>query len=74
MPSVFPKIRASGLIGSKKTWDRGAALTSRLQSFETELLAEPENLAGLRTINRELIAKGRSDGFTAAVVLGHRQH
>ena len=45
------------LIGSEKTWDRGAALTSRLQSFETELLAEADNLAGLRTINRELIAK-----------------
>src|ERR1019366_9832357 len=38
------------LIGSEKIWDRGAALTSRLQSFETELLAEPENLAGLRAI------------------------
>ena len=48
------------LIGSEKTWDRGAALTSRLQSFETELLAEPENLAGLRTINRELIAKAEA--------------
>jgi hypothetical protein len=44
------------LIGSAKIWDRGAALTSRLQSFETELLAEPENLAGLSAINRELIA------------------
>lgn len=28
------------LIGSKKIRERGAALTSRLQSFETELLAE----------------------------------
>ena len=28
------------LIGSEKIWDRGAALTSRLQSFETEMLAE----------------------------------
>ena len=28
------------LIGSEKVWERGAALTSRLQSFETELLAE----------------------------------
>ncbi len=27
------------LIGSKKLWDRGAALTSRLHSWETELLA-----------------------------------
>jgi hypothetical protein len=25
------------LIGSKKVWERGAALTSRLQSFEKEL-------------------------------------
>jgi hypothetical protein len=28
------------LIGSEKTWDRGAALTSRSQTFETEMLAE----------------------------------
>jgi hypothetical protein len=28
------------LIGSEKVWERGAALTSGLQSFETELLAE----------------------------------
>ena len=28
------------LIGSEKNWDRGAALPSRLQTFETELLAE----------------------------------
>ena len=45
------------LIGSEKIWERGAALTSRLQSFETELLTQEENLAGLAAINRELIAK-----------------
>jgi hypothetical protein len=33
------------------------ALTSRRQSFETEMLAAEENLAGLVRINRELIAK-----------------
>jgi Transposase DDE domain group 1 len=27
------------LIGSEKVWDRGAALTSRLQTFETDMLA-----------------------------------
>ena len=27
-------------IGSEKIWDRGAALTSRLQTFETEMLAK----------------------------------
>ena len=32
------------LIGSEKTWDRGAALTSRLQAFETEMPAEDENI------------------------------
>ena len=45
------------LIGSEKIWDRGAALTSRLQSFETEILAEEQNFAGLTRLNRELIAK-----------------
>jgi hypothetical protein len=45
------------LIGSEKIWERGAALTSRLQSFETEMLAEEQNFAGLTRINRELIAK-----------------
>jgi hypothetical protein len=57
------------LIGSEKTWDRGAALTSRLQSFETELLAEPENLAGLEAINRELIAKAEAMDSPQRVVL-----
>ena len=55
--SVDPTFR---LICSEKIWDRGAALTSRLQSFETELLAEPENLAGLSAINRELIGKAEA--------------
>jgi hypothetical protein len=45
------------LIGSEKIWERGAALTSRLQSFETELLTQEGNLAGLASINRELILR-----------------
>ena len=49
------------LIGSEKVWDRGAALTSRLQSFETEMLAEEENFAGLAGLNRALI--GRAEGM-----------
>jgi hypothetical protein len=48
------------LIGSSKIWERGAALTSRLQSFETELLTQPENLAGLTRINLELVAKAEA--------------
>ena len=45
------------LIGSEKNWDRGAALPSRLQTFETDLLAEEENFAGLARVNRELIGR-----------------
>jgi hypothetical protein len=35
------------LVSSEKVWDRVAAFTSRLQSFETGMLAEEENFAGL---------------------------
>jgi len=44
-------------LGSEKIWDRGAALTSRLQTFETEMLAQEENFLGLAGVNRELIGK-----------------
>ncbi len=57
------------LIGSEKIWERGAALTSRLQSFETELLTQDENLAGLAAINRELIAKAEAVDSRQRVVL-----
>jgi hypothetical protein len=40
-----------------------------LQSFETELLAEEENLAGLGSINRELIAKAEVIDTTQRTVL-----
>jgi len=53
------------LIGSEKIWDRGAALTPRLQSFETEILAENANFAGLAGLSRALIAKAE------ALDLGH---
>jgi Transposase DDE domain group 1 len=57
------------LIGSEKIWDRGAALTSRLHWFETEVLTEEENLDGLVRINRELVAKGEAIEFPRRVVL-----
>jgi DDE family transposase len=57
------------LIGSEKTWARCAALTSRLQTFETELLAEEENFAGLARLNRELIGKAEAAGSPYRVVL-----
>jgi hypothetical protein len=56
------------LIGSEKIWE-WAALASRLQSFETELLTQEKNLAGLAAINRELIAKVETIGFSPRVVL-----
>ena len=45
------------LIGSPKRWDRGAALTSTLHWFETELLTQETNLVGLRVVNREVLAQ-----------------
>ena len=57
------------LIGSKKIWDRGAALTSRLHSFETELLASEENLIGLMAVNRELLAQAETQDNSERVVL-----
>src|SRR5215472_9732016 len=57
------------LIGSEKVLQRGAALTSRLQSFETELLTQAENLAGLAALNRELVAKGEAIDSRWRVVL-----
>jgi len=57
------------LIGSRKIWERGAALTSRLQSFETEVLTREENLAGLAALNRELVAKAEAIALPRRVVL-----
>jgi hypothetical protein len=57
------------LIGCEKVLERGAALPSRLQSFETELLTQAENLAGLAALNRELVAKGEAIDSRRRVVL-----
>jgi len=57
------------LIGSEKIWDRGAALTSRLQTFETEMLAEKENFAGLARLNRALLGRAEARDSTYRAVL-----
>ena len=57
------------LIGSEKLWERGAALTSRLQSFETELLTQEENVTGLGAINRELLSRTETIDSSQRVVL-----
>ena len=57
------------LIGSKKHWDRGGALTSRLQSFEAELLATEENRLGLMGVSRELVAQAQAQDESEGVVL-----
>ena len=56
-------------IGSEKTWDRGAVPTSRLQTFETEMLAEEESFGSLARINRELIGKAEASASPQRVVL-----
>ena len=57
------------LIGSQKIWDRGAALTSTLHSFETEMLASEENLLGLMALNRELVGQAEAFDDSERVVL-----
>jgi hypothetical protein len=57
------------LMGSEKVWERGVALTSTLHWFETDLLAREENLTGLATINRELVAQAEGVGSPHRVVL-----
>jgi len=57
------------LIGSPKIWERGAALTSRLQSFETEVLTQVDKLAGLAALNRELIVRAEAIASPRRVVL-----
>ena len=43
-------------------------MTYRLQSFETELLAQAENLAGLAALNRELVGKAGAIDLSRRVV------
>ena len=57
------------LIGSQKIWDRGAALTSTLHGFETEMLASEENLLGLMALNRELVGQAEAFDDAERVVL-----
>ena len=57
------------LIGSRRIWERGAAMTSRLQSFETELLTQADNLSGLAALNRELVAKAEAIDSPRRIVL-----
>src|SRR6202046_1850950 len=57
------------LIGSKKILERGAALTSRLQSFETGVLTRKTTLPELAALNRDLIAKAEAIDSPRRVVL-----
>ncbi len=57
------------LIGSQKIWDRGAALTSTLHWFETELLTKEENLIGLMALNRETLGQAECLDGSDRVVL-----
>lgn len=59
----------SRLIDSEKIWGRGAALTSRLRSFEIDLLAQDENVAGLGATDRELTGRAGTVDSPRRVVL-----
>jgi hypothetical protein len=64
--AVDPTFR---LISSQRIWDRGAALTSTLHWFETELLTKEENLIGLMALNREALGQAESFDSSDRVVL-----
>src|ERR1017187_6745848 len=57
------------LNSSQRTWDRGAALTSSLHWFETELLTKEENLIGLMALNRETLGQAECFDSSDRVVL-----
>ena len=57
------------LIGSPTLWDRGAALTSTLHWFETDLLTQDKNLVGLMAVNRELLAQAGMPTRAGRIVL-----
>jgi len=57
------------LIGSARIWDRGAALTSTLHWFETELLTREENLVGLMAVNRDVIGQAETFDRSDRIVL-----
>src|ERR1700693_5639226 len=57
------------LISSQRIWDRGAALTSTLRWFETELLTKEENLIGLMALNRETVGQADCLDSSDRVVL-----
>jgi len=61
------------LIGAEKVWDRGAALTSRLQSSKTERLGEEENFAGLGRLNRAWIRKAETMDSAEIPVYGEQE-
>ena len=44
-------------------------MTSRLQSFETEVLTQEENLVGLAALNRELVARAEAIDSPRRIVL-----
>jgi hypothetical protein len=57
------------LISSQRIWDRGAALTSTLHWFETELLTKDENLIGLMALNRKTLGQAECLDDSDRVVL-----
>ena len=57
------------LTSSQRNRDRGAALTSTLHWFETELLTREENLIELMALNRETLGQAESGDGSDRVVL-----
>jgi hypothetical protein len=62
------------LISSQKVWDRGAALTSTLHWFETELLTQEENLRRkVGTMSEKSITR-QQEGLVIRAKTSRRSH
>ena len=73
-PSGFPKNPTFRLIGSEKIWERGAALTSRLQSFENRTADARREPCWFGSDQPGFDRQGGSYGCAAPGGAGHGQH
>lgn len=67
--NAFSITRSPVPIIDRRYCERGVALNSRLESFETKVLSQGENLGELESINRDLIAKAEFVDSPQRVVL-----
>ena len=74
MPCASVRIRRSGGSTLGRLGERRAVLTSRLESFEAEVLTQEESFAGLAALSRDLLNTADAIASLRWVVTGGRRH